>query len=135
MSGGLIPTREAVMAAAGIAPVTLAEKEGLALINGTDGMLGMLLLAIIDLRRLLKVADIPASMSVEGCSAPTMSSPARICTLSDRIRVSCFSRQSARIMAGSEIRESHRTEACTRVQDAYSLRRRSTGGWCRAGHS
>ena len=53
-------------AAAGIVPVTLAEKEGLALINGTDGMLGMLVLAITDLRRLLKVADITAAMSVEG---------------------------------------------------------------------
>ena len=36
--------------AAGIEPVVLAEKEGLALINGTDGMLGMLVLAIADLR-------------------------------------------------------------------------------------
>ena len=59
------PAAEA-FAAAGIAPVTLAEKEGLALINGTDGMLGMLLLAIIDLRRLLTMADITAAMSVEG---------------------------------------------------------------------
>ena len=65
VSGALMPTRDA-FAAAGIAPVTLAEKEGLALINGTDGMLGMLVLAIIDLRRLLKVADITAAMSVEG---------------------------------------------------------------------
>ena len=50
----------------GIEPVVLAEKEGLALINGTDGMLGMLVLAIHDLRHLLKVADISAAMSVEG---------------------------------------------------------------------
>jgi histidine ammonia-lyase len=64
-TGTLMPTGEA-FAAAGIAPVTLCEKEGLALINGTDGMLGMLVLAIIDLRRLLKVADITAAMSVEG---------------------------------------------------------------------
>ena len=42
----------------GSARSQLAEKEGLALINGTDGMLGMLVLAITDLRRLLKVADI-----------------------------------------------------------------------------
>ena len=50
----------------GIEPVVLAEKEGLALINGTDGMLGMLVLAIHDLRHLLKVADVSAAMSVEG---------------------------------------------------------------------
>jgi len=55
-AGTLTPTREA-FAVAGIAPVTLAEKEGLALINGTDGMLGMLLLAITDLWQLLKIAE------------------------------------------------------------------------------
>ena len=51
---------------AGIEPVQLREKEGLALINGTDGMLGMLVLAIDDLRSLLKLADVAAAMSVEG---------------------------------------------------------------------
>ena len=62
---------------AGIAPVTFAEKEGLALINGTDGMLGQLILAAHDLARLLTTADITAAMSVEAllgtheCSPPT----------------------------------------------------------------
>ncbi|HET6561660.1 MAG TPA: aromatic amino acid lyase, partial [Marmoricola sp.] len=50
---------------AGLTPVDLVEKEGLALINGTDGMLGMLVLALHDLRNLLQVADIAAAMSVE----------------------------------------------------------------------
>ena len=54
------------LAAAGLTPVELAAKEGLALINGTDGMLGMLVLAIHDLRMLLETADIAAAMSVEG---------------------------------------------------------------------
>ena len=54
------------LAAAGITPLRLGEKEGLALINGTDGMLGMLALAIDDLRRLLTTADVAAAMSVEG---------------------------------------------------------------------
>lgn len=53
------------MRAAGIEPVTLAEKEGLALINGTDGMLGQLILALHDLGRLLTTADITAAMTVE----------------------------------------------------------------------
>lgn len=52
--------------AAGITPVDLKEKEGLALVNGTDGMLGMLCMAITDLRLLLKTADVAAAMSVEG---------------------------------------------------------------------
>ena len=59
-----MPAAEA-LAAAGLAPVELAAKEGLALINGTDGMLGMLVLAIEDLRMLLRTADVAAAMSVE----------------------------------------------------------------------
>ncbi len=55
-----------LLAAAGIEPVELREKEGLALINGTDGMLGMLVMAIADLEHLCDVADITAAMSVEG---------------------------------------------------------------------
>ncbi|HET9648157.1 MAG TPA: aromatic amino acid lyase, partial [Microlunatus sp.] len=54
------------LADAGLEPVVLAEKEGLALINGTDGMLGMLCLALTDLENLVRVADITAAMSVEG---------------------------------------------------------------------
>ena len=53
------------LAEAGIEPLTLRAKEGLALINGTDGILGMLLLGIEDLRALLKAADVTAAMSVE----------------------------------------------------------------------
>ena len=71
-SGDLLPAAEALLAA-GIDPVVLAEKEGLALINGTDGMLGMLVLACADLGHLLRVADIAAAMSVEallGTDAP-----------------------------------------------------------------
>ena len=54
-----------LLTAAGIEPIELQEKEGLALINGTDGMLGMLILAIADLEHLCDVADLTASMSVE----------------------------------------------------------------------
>ena len=62
--GKLCPAAEA-LADVGLRPVELAAKEGLALINGTDGMLGMLILAQADLAELLKVADIAAAMSVE----------------------------------------------------------------------
>src|SRR5204863_159008 len=62
--GARRPAAEA-LADAGCAPVELAEKEGLALINGTDGMLGMLLLALHDLRSLLRAADVAAALSVE----------------------------------------------------------------------
>ena len=63
--GELVPAADA-LAAHGIEPVVLQEKEGLALINGTDGMLGMLSLAIHDLAALLTTADLAAAMSVEG---------------------------------------------------------------------
>src|ERR687897_621344 len=62
--GNRVPAADALRAE-GIEPVTLTAKEGLALINGTDGALGMLLLAIHDLERLLRVADVTAAMSVE----------------------------------------------------------------------
>ena len=63
--GELLDTADALRAH-GLAPVTFAEKEGLALINGTDGMLGQLVLALTDLDALFRVADIAAAMSVEG---------------------------------------------------------------------
>ena len=62
--GSLVDAATA-LAEAGLTPVELAAKEGLALINGTDGMLGMLVLALTDLRNLLAVADVAAAMSVE----------------------------------------------------------------------
>src|SRR5690606_26031562 len=62
--GSLVDAATA-LAEAGLTPVELAAKEGLALINGTDGMLGMLLLALHDLANLLRAADVAAAMSVE----------------------------------------------------------------------
>jgi histidine ammonia-lyase len=120
-SGTLTPTGDA-FAAAHIDPLTLAEKEGLALINGTDGMLGMLVLAIVDLRRLLKVADITAAMSVEGLLGTDDVFADDLHALRPHPGQAASASNLRRIMAGSQIRESHRTEACTRVQDAYSLR-------------
>jgi histidine ammonia-lyase len=120
-SGALLPTGEA-FAAARISPVTLAEKEGLALINGTDGMLGMLVLAISDLRRLLKIADITAAMSVEGLLGTDDVFADDLHALRPHPGQAASASNLRKIMASSEIRESHRTEACTRVQDAYSLR-------------
>src|SRR5262249_11110185 len=58
-------TAGAALDDAGIEPLTLIAKEGLALVNGTDGILGMLVLALDDLGALLKLADVAAAMSVE----------------------------------------------------------------------
>ena len=107
---------------AGIEPVLLAEKEGLALINGTDGMLGMLILAIEDLRMLLDSADVVAAMSVEGLLG---TDKVFIPELHEPLRAHPGQAKSASIMLetlkGSGIVASH-LHNDDRVQDAYSLR-------------
>ncbi|GAA1185613.1 histidine ammonia-lyase [Ornithinimicrobium humiphilum] len=120
-SGTLLPAAEA-LAAAGISPVELREKEGLALINGTDGMLGMLVLALHDLGTLLATADVAAAMSVEGQLGTDDVFAADVQALRPHPGQAASAANIRTVMAGSAIRESHRTEACTRVQDAYSLR-------------
>jgi histidine ammonia-lyase len=107
---------------AGIEPVLLAEKEGLALINGTDGMLGMLILALEDLRMLLDSADVVAAMSVEGLLG---TDKVFIPELHEPLRAHPGQAKSASIMLetlkGSGIVASH-LHNDNRVQDAYSLR-------------
>ncbi len=107
---------------AGIAPVALCEKEGLALINGTDGMLGMLVLAISDLRGLLTVADITAAMSVEGLLGTDAVFAADLQSMRPHPGQAASAANLRALLAGSGIMASHRGPACTRVQDAYSLR-------------
>jgi histidine ammonia-lyase len=119
--GRLQPAADA-LAAAGLAPVQLAAKEGLALINGTDGMLGMLLLADHDLTRLLRVADITAAMSVEGLLGSDRVFAADLQALRPQPGQAVSAANLRRLLAGSAVVDSHRTPDCTRVQDAYSLR-------------
>jgi histidine ammonia-lyase len=107
---------------AGIAPVVLAEKEGLALINGTDGMLGMLVLAIADLRNLLLVADITAAMSVEGLLGTDRVFHADLHRLRPHRGQAAAAANMRALLADSPIVASHRGPQDPRVQDAYSLR-------------
>ena len=108
--------------AAGIAPVELAEKEGLALINGTDGMLGMLVLASWDLRALLTVADITAAMSVEALLGTDAVFAADLQELRGQPGQIASAANIRALLDGSAIVASHRGPEDTRVQDAYSLR-------------
>ncbi len=110
------------LADAGIAPVVLAEKEGLALINGTDGMLGMLALAITDLRTLLATADITAAMSVEGLLGTDAVFAADLHALRPHPGQAASAANVRALLAGSPLVASHRGPEDTRVQDAYSLR-------------
>jgi histidine ammonia-lyase len=121
VAGRLVPAAEA-LGAAGIEPVVLAEKEGLALTNGTDGMLGMLILAAADLRRLFDIADITAAMSVEALLGTDRAFAADLQALRPHPGQAASASRMFAALAGSEIVESHRGPECTRVQDAYSLR-------------
>ncbi len=121
-ASGVVEDGATVMARHGIAPVELREKEGLALINGTDGMLGMLALAIHDLAHLFDAADVIAAMSVEGLyGTDTVFRP----ELHDPLRPHPGQTESAARMFAtlrdSGIVASHK-EGHDRVQDAYSLR-------------
>jgi histidine ammonia-lyase len=118
--GGIEPT-SAAMARAGLSPVTLRAKEGLALINGTDGILGMLCLALHDLSQLARIADLTAAMSVEGLLGTDRAFAADLQALRPQIGQAVSARNITRLLAGSAIVASHR-EGDSRVQDAYSLR-------------
>src|SRR4051795_42192 len=119
--GELRPAADALRGA-GIAPVQLAEKEGLALVNGTDGMLGMLVLALADLRRLLTTADVAAAMSVEALLGTDAVFAADLQRLRPHPGQAASAANLRALLAGSGIMASHRGPECTRVQDAYSLR-------------
>ena len=111
-----------LLATAGIKPIELREKEGLALINGTDGMLGMLVLALHDLNKLCDQVDVVAAMSVESQMGtdqvfrPELHEPLRPHPGQAKSAANMFA-----ALAGSEVVASHR-EGDDRVQDAYSLR-------------
>lgn len=111
-----------LLAAAGITPVELREKEGLALINGTDGMLGMLLLAIDDLELLLDQADVVAAMSVEAqMGTDQVFRPELHAGLRPHAGQATSAANMFAALQGSEITKSHRHGDGV-VQDAYSLR-------------
>jgi len=111
-----------VLAEADIKPVELASKEGLALINGTDGMLAMLVLAIDDLRRLFQTADIGAAMSVEGLLGTDRVFAADLQELRPHPGQAISAANLRALLEGSSVAASHRGPDCHRVQDAYSLR-------------
>ena len=116
-----VPAADA-LAAAGIAPVVLAEKEGLALINGTDGMLGMLCLALHDLAGLLRVADIAAAASVEALTGTDAVFAADLQALRPHPGQAASAANMRSVLAGSQLIQRPREGEFTRVQDAYSLR-------------
>lgn len=121
VGGSLVPASDA-LAAAGIEPLVLEEKEGLALINGTDGMLGMLLLALHDLETLITTADLAAAMSVESQLGTDAVFAADLMALRPQDGQAASAANLRAFLAASPIVASHKGPEDGRVQDAYSLR-------------
>ena len=119
--GGAVRPAAEALRDHGLTPVVLAEKEGLALINGTDGMLGMLVLALHDLRMLLDTADLAAAMSVEGQLGTDQVFSEELMALRPHPGQATSAAHLRALLAGSEIVASHRHGDGV-VQDAYSLR-------------
>ena len=115
------PSAEA-LAEAGISPVELREKEGLALINGTDGMLGMLILAINDIERLCDATDVVAAMSVEALrGTDAVFKPELHAPLRQHPGQATSAARMLSTLKDSPIVASHKDDD-SQVQDAYSLR-------------
>jgi histidine ammonia-lyase len=119
-SGDLAPLAHVALALVDDGLV-LAEKEGLSLINGTDGMLGMLCLAVADAGTLLATADITAAMSVEALLGTDQAFAADVVALRPHPGQQVSAANLRALLAGSPIVASHR-HGDPRVQDAYSLR-------------
>ncbi len=120
-TGELMPA-SAALAASGIVPLTLVEKEGLALINGTDGMLGMLVLALHDLEALLLTADAAAAMSIESQLGTDAVFAADLMALRPQTGQGESAAHLRAFLRDSPLVHSHKGPEDGRVQDAYSLR-------------
>ncbi len=108
---------------AGIAPLELEAKEGISLLNGTQGMLALLALALREAQILVDTADVAAALSLDALRGSPAAFDPRIAAARSYPGHAVTSRNLLRLNRGSQIRESHRpTDRDPRVQDAYSLR-------------
>jgi histidine ammonia-lyase len=119
--GARIAAAEA-LSAAGLRPVQLAAKEGLALINGTDGMLGMLLLAIADAAHLFAMADLTAALSIEAMLGSDRPFQPELHEIRPHPGQARSAANIYRLLQDSSIMDSHRNDMAHAVQDAYSMR-------------
>lgn len=119
-AGEAVPAEEA-LTRHGLEPFSLEEKEGLSLINGTDGMLAMLILALADFEILLKTADLAAAMSVEAMFGTDRVFRQELHAIRPHPGQADSASNISRMLTGSGIVSSHRASDHL-VQDAYSLR-------------
>ncbi|MDI5966872.1 histidine ammonia-lyase [Streptomyces sp. SL13] len=118
---GVVRPAGELLAEHGITPVELREKEGLALLNGTDGMLGMLLMACADLAALFTAADITAALSLEALLGTDRVLAPELHAIRPHPGQAASADNMRRVLAGSGLTGHHQDEA-PRVQDAYSIR-------------
>jgi histidine ammonia-lyase len=120
--GQRMPGGEALRKA-GIAPLVLEAKEGISLLNGTQGMLALLSLALRESQILADTADVAAALALDALRGSPAAFDPRIAAARPYPGHTTTSRNLLRLNRGSQIRESHRpTDRDPRVQDAYSLR-------------
>ncbi|HYA98239.1 MAG TPA: histidine ammonia-lyase [Methylomirabilota bacterium] len=120
--GQTLPAAEALRGAA-LAPLALEAKEGLSLLNGTQGMLALLSLSLRDADNLADTADVAAALSLDALKGSPSAFDERVLRARPYAGAMKSGQSLARLNVGSEIRESHRSAASDpRVQDAYSLR-------------
>lgn len=109
------------LAAAGMAPLQLAAKEGLALLNGTQAMVSVGGLAMLRAERVARLTDLAGAMTLEALKGTPVAFDARVLDARPHPSQQWCARHLRHLLEESEIRESHRSND-PRVQDAYSLR-------------
>jgi histidine ammonia-lyase len=119
-AGRFVPAAQALLDA-GLAPVRLAPREGLGLVNGTQAMTSLLALAALEARRLVRVADLVGAFSTDALRGTDAAFDARIHAVRPHPGQLASARNLWGLLQGSGIRDSHRTND-VRVQDPYSLR-------------
>src|SRR5256884_371963 len=118
--GGVLQSGSDALAAAGLEPTTLAAKEGLSLINGTQFMAAFGALGTARARRLAKTADLACALSLEALQGSRTSFLPQIHRLRPLRGQSDSAANILRLLEDSAINEAHKW--CDKVQDAYSLR-------------
>lgn len=118
---GVVRPAAELLAEHGLTPIELREKEGLALINGTDGMLGMLLMALADLAALFTAADVTAAMTLEALLGTDRVLDPALHAIRPHPGQAASADNMRRVLAGSGMTGHHQDQK-PRVQDAYSVR-------------
>lgn len=120
IGGEVLPAGEGLKHA-GLTPLSLQPKEGLALINGTQAMTSLLALSVLACRRLVRIADLVAAMATDALRGTDSAFDARLHALRPHPGQLASAANIWQLMQGSGIRESHR-QGDVRVQDPYSVR-------------